>query len=67
MAPFEVMISESQERCSRSSARSARRGRRGLRAVDLPCAVIGVVTDDGDITIVGSRGRPELARVPPAR
>ncbi len=63
MEPFEVMISESQERMvaivapGRESAVRAVCGRWGL-----PVAVIGEVTADGDI-VVGSGGR-ELARVP---
>jgi phosphoribosylformylglycinamidine synthase len=74
MAPFEVMISESQERMLAIV--------RPDRAADvaeicarwgLPCAVIGRVTDDGDVTIVegglADDGRPrdgasEIARVP---
>jgi phosphoribosylformylglycinamidine synthase len=74
MAPFEVMISESQERMlaivrpDRFDAVAAVCGRWGL-----PCALIGRVTDDGDITVVqgglGAEGTPlggarELARVP---
>ncbi|HEX7472080.1 MAG TPA: phosphoribosylformylglycinamidine synthase subunit PurL, partial [Candidatus Limnocylindrales bacterium] len=76
MAPFEVMISESQERmCAvvrpeRLAAVEAVCGRWGL-----PAAVIGRVTDDGDIAIVTGgltdRGRPgpagrEIARIPAA-
>jgi phosphoribosylformylglycinamidine synthase II len=67
LAPFEVMISESQERMLAAvlperyddvAAVCARWG--------LPCAVIGRVTDDGDITIVegGLDGGREIARVP---
>ena len=74
MAPFEVMISESQERmCAvvlpeRLAAVQAVCARWGL-----PAAVIGRVTDDGDIAIVSggitAAGRPgpvavEIARVP---
>jgi phosphoribosylformylglycinamidine synthase subunit PurL len=67
MAPFEVLISESQERML-AIVRPDR-----LEAVaavcakwNLPCAVIGRVTDDGDITIVegGLDGGREIARVP---
>jgi phosphoribosylformylglycinamidine synthase II len=63
MAPFEVMISESQERMlavvrpellDDVLAVCARWG--------LPAAVVGVVTDDADVTVVED-GR-ELARVP---
>jgi phosphoribosylformylglycinamidine synthase II len=63
MAPFEVMISESQERMlaivrpERFEDVAEVCGRWGL-----PCAVIGRVTDDGDIAVVEA-GR-ELARVP---
>ena len=74
MAPFEVMISESQERMlaivtpERYDAVRAVCERWGL-----PCAVIGRVTGDGDITIVegglDGHGRPadgarEIARIP---
>jgi phosphoribosylformylglycinamidine synthase len=65
MEPFEVMVSESQERMLaivRPEALDA------VREVcdrwELPCAVIGRVTDDGDIAVV-SAGR-EVARVPAA-
>ncbi len=76
MAPFEVMISESQERMiaivrpDRYESVAAICARWGL-----PCAVIGRVTDDGAITVVrgglAADGRPnpaaeELARVPAA-
>jgi phosphoribosylformylglycinamidine synthase len=74
MAPFEVMISESQERM----LAVVRPGHfAAVRAVcerwGLPCAAIGAVTADGDLVVVegGStaEGRPapdarELARVP---
>ncbi len=74
MAPFEVMISESQERMvaivrpERLVEVEAVCARWGL-----PCAVIGRVTDDGDVAVVegglGDGGRPrpgarELARIP---
>ncbi|HEY2916361.1 MAG TPA: phosphoribosylformylglycinamidine synthase subunit PurL [Candidatus Limnocylindrales bacterium] len=63
MAPFEVMISESQERMV-AIVRPERRA--AVEAVcarwNLPCAVIGRVTADGDIAVT-SEGR-ELARVP---
>ncbi len=73
MAPFEVLISESQERMiaivrpDRQPEIAAVCGRWGI-----PCAVIGRVTADGDITVVegglDADGRPnagarELARV----
>ena len=67
MEPFEVLISESQERMlavvlpERFDDVKAVCDRWGL-----PCALIGVVTDDGDITIVegGLDGGREIARVP---
>ena len=67
MAPFEVMISESQERMlaivrpERFDEVAAVCARWGL-----PCAVIGRVTDDGDVAIVsgGLEGGRELARIP---
>ena len=63
MEPFEVMISESQERML-AIIRPERWD--VVRAVcerwGLPVAVIGRVTDDGDITVVD--GDQELARVP---
>ncbi len=74
MAPFEVMISESQERMvaivrpERLAEVEAVCARWGL-----PCAVIGRVTDDGDVAVVegglDDDGRPrpgarELARIP---
>jgi phosphoribosylformylglycinamidine synthase len=67
MLAFEVMISESQERMlaavlpDRYDAVAAVCARWGL-----PCAVIGRVTDDGDIAVMEGgldRGR-EIARVP---
>src|ERR1019366_4460677 len=76
MAPFEVMISGSEER----RLAVVRPGREpAVRAIcarwNLPVATIGRVTADGDITIVGgglnANGRPnpdsvELARIPAA-
>jgi phosphoribosylformylglycinamidine synthase subunit PurL len=63
MAPFEVMISESQERML-AIVRPERQA--AVVAVcdrwDLGWAVIGTVTDDGDITVVD--GELELARIP---
>jgi len=67
MEPFEVMISESQERMlaivrpERFDDVAAVCARWGL-----PCAVIGRVTDDGDITVIegGLDGGRELARMP---
>jgi phosphoribosylformylglycinamidine synthase subunit PurL len=76
MAPFEVMISESQERMlaivapARFDAVAEICARWGL-----PCAIIGRVTDDGTITVIeggltadGSPrpGARELARIPAA-
>jgi phosphoribosylformylglycinamidine synthase len=68
MAPFEVMISESQERML-----AIVRPSRLADVMDvcarwgLPAAVIGCVTDDGDITVVDTaHGGRELARVPAA-
>ena len=65
MEPFEVMISESQERMC-AAVRPERWDE--VRAVcerwGLPVAIIGTVTADGDITVV--RNGEELARVPAA-
>jgi phosphoribosylformylglycinamidine synthase len=65
MEPFEVMISESQERML-AIVRPERLD--DVRAVCarwvLPCAVIGRVTGDGDLTVV--EGERELARIPAA-
>ena len=53
MEPFEVMISESQERmCARSCPSAGRPCARSAERWGLPVAVIGRVTDDGDITVV---------------
>jgi phosphoribosylformylglycinamidine synthase II len=79
MEPFEVMISESQERM----AAVVRPDRwEAVRAVcerwDIPVAVVGRVTDDGDVVVLAgpdesgaldAEGRPvagakELARIP---
>ncbi|HET9851167.1 MAG TPA: phosphoribosylformylglycinamidine synthase subunit PurL [Candidatus Limnocylindrales bacterium] len=67
MEPFEIMISESQERMlavvlpERFADVAAVCERWGIR-----CALIGVVTDDGDITIVegGLDGGRAIARIP---
>jgi phosphoribosylformylglycinamidine synthase subunit PurL len=63
MAPFEVMISESQERMC-AIVRPDRWG--AVREVcdrwGLPVANIGRVTDDGDVTVTSGEG--ELARIP---
>ncbi len=66
MAPFEVMISESQERM----LAVVEPGRWGeVRAIcerwGLPVAVIGRVTTDGDVTVVDQLG-DEIARIPAA-
>jgi phosphoribosylformylglycinamidine synthase II len=76
MAPFEVMISESQERML-AIVRPDRLD--AVAAVcakwNLPCAVIGRVTADGDVAVIegglDADGRPragarEIARVPAA-
>jgi phosphoribosylformylglycinamidine synthase len=64
MEPFEVMISESQERML-AVVEPARW--EAVRAVcerwGLPVAVIGGVTHDRDVTVVGEDGA-ELARIP---
>jgi phosphoribosylformylglycinamidine synthase II len=63
MAPFEVMISESQERmCAAVRPERWDEVREVCERWGLPVAVIGRVTDDGDITVVG--GNDELARIP---
>ncbi|HET9347451.1 MAG TPA: phosphoribosylformylglycinamidine synthase subunit PurL [Candidatus Limnocylindrales bacterium] len=65
MAPFEVMISESQERML-AVVRPERRA--DVEAVckrwGLPFAVIGRVTDDRDIVVVADEA--EIARIPAA-
>ena len=68
MEPFEVMISESQERML-AIVRPSRLDDVVAVCVrwGLPAAVIGVVTDDRDITVVeGGRAGRELARLPAA-
>jgi len=63
MAPFEVMISESQERmCAVIRPEHWDAVREVCERWGLPVAIIGRVTDDGDIAVT-SAGR-ELARVP---
>ena len=63
MAPFEVMISESQERMLAIVEPAQLDGVLEVcRRWNLPAAVIGVVTDDGYVTVVS--GGEELARVP---
>jgi phosphoribosylformylglycinamidine synthase len=63
MEPFEVMISESQERML-AIVRPEREAdvREVCERWGLPVAVIGRVTDDGDIRVV--RATTELARIP---
>ena len=63
MAPFEVMISESQERmCAIVRPERWDDVREVAERWGLPVAVIGRVTDDGDITVAS--GGAELARIP---
>ena len=63
MAAFEVMISESQERMvAVVTPERLAAVREVCKRWGLPCAVIGCVTDDGDITVV--EGDEELARIP---
>ena len=63
MEPFEVMISESQERMLAIVAPDRFDAVRGVcERWELPVAVIGTVTDDGDL-VVAQRDR-ELARIP---
>ncbi len=76
MAPFEVMISESQERmCAAVLPDRWEAVRDVCERWGLPVAIIGRVTDDGDITVVegglDADGRPgpgahEIARMPAA-
>jgi phosphoribosylformylglycinamidine synthase II len=65
MEPFEVMISESQERML-AIVRPDRFAavREVCERWGLPVSVIGRVTDDGDLTVVS--GDRELARIPAA-
>ncbi len=63
MEPFEVMISESQERmCAAVRPDRWDDVREVCERWGLPVAVIGRVTDDGDIAITS--GGTEIARVP---
>jgi phosphoribosylformylglycinamidine synthase len=65
MEPFEVMISESQERmCAIVRPERWDAVREVVGRWGLPVAVIGRVTDDGDITVTS--GGHELARIPAA-
>jgi len=73
MAPFEVMVSESQERML-AIVRPERYDEVAAicRRWGLPCAIIGRVTDDGDIVVVEggvddrapAAAARELARIP---
>ena len=63
MEPFEVMISESQERmCAAIRPERWDDVREVCERWGLPVAVIGAVTDDGDITVVSDGA--EIARIP---
>ncbi len=63
MEPFEVMISESQERmCAAIRPDRSDAVREVCERWGLPVAVIGRVTDDGDIAVVSAGS--EIARVP---
>ncbi len=76
MAPFEVMISESQERMLAIVTPDREAAVREICARwGLPCEVIGRVTDDGDLAIVeggltsdgrANPGAVEIARIPAA-
>jgi phosphoribosylformylglycinamidine synthase len=74
LEPFEVMISESQERmCAAVRPERWPDVREVCERWGLPVAIVGRVTDDGDITVVtggldadglGAPGARELARIP---
>ena len=71
MQPFEIMISESQERMVAIVEPAPGGGRGGVRALaKLPCTAIGRVTDDGrlrcrhDGEIVGDMPAEALADAP---
>jgi phosphoribosylformylglycinamidine synthase len=65
MEPFEVMISESQERmCAAVRPDRWDAVREVCERWGLPVAIIGRVTDDGDIAVV--EGGREIARMPAA-
>jgi phosphoribosylformylglycinamidine synthase II len=74
LAPFEVLISESQERmCAAVTPGDWPAVREVCERWGLPVAIIGRVTDDGDVSVVeggtDAAGRPlpgarELARIP---
>jgi len=66
MAPFEVMISESQERMLAVVEPDLWDDVRGVcERWGLPVAIIGRVTLDGDLTVVATDGA-EIARIPAA-
>src|SRR5207248_9054362 len=63
MTPYDVMLSESQERMLVVVQRGREREVESIfHAWDLTSAVIGEVTDDGQLTVVD--GRDQAARVP---
>jgi phosphoribosylformylglycinamidine synthase len=63
MLPFEVMISESQERmCAIVRPDRWEAVREVCERWGLPVAVVGRVTDDGDVTVTSNGA--ELARIP---
>ena len=63
MAPFEVMISESQERMlAVVTPDNLDATLEVCRRWGLPAVVVGVVTDDGDLTVISNGA--EIARVP---
>jgi phosphoribosylformylglycinamidine synthase len=66
MEPFEVMVSESQERMLAIVQPDRLAAVQAICARwEVPCALIGRVTDDGDLVVrVGGIGGRELARVP---
>ncbi len=64
MAPFEVMISESQERMLAVVApENVAAVQNVCRRWGLPSAVVGLVTDDGDVVVVAGDDI-EIARIP---
>lgn len=63
MTPYEVMLSESQERMLVVVQRGREREVESIfQAWDLTCAVVGRVTDDGHLTVVD--GDETVARLP---
>jgi phosphoribosylformylglycinamidine synthase len=68
LAPFEVLISESQERmCAAVLPERWDEVRQVCERWGLPVAVIGRVTADGDITVVAGGLDPDGRRAPGAR